>query len=117
MSKRNQTERWFQVLSLQLDDAIESGIGRTLSANKLASTLDEIKNSVNSALTDNRRLNKTATNGCELSGCRANNDFEENASSMTNSNLILKDRPTISWRVSEKILETLAPRGKQTIFT
>ena len=100
------------MLSKRVNDAIKSGLKRTLSAleSKLANPIDGFRNSVDSALAESLRSNYTTTNGSEPSGSRANHGVEVNASNMMSSKLTLRDFPILSRSVAEFIQETPPPK-------
>ena len=70
--------------SQRFGDAAERGINRTLGAleNKLATAIDGIKISINSALASSLRSNSTTTNDSEPIGSWTNHEVQENASNM-----------------------------------
>ena len=112
ITEANQTDYDFQVVSLRVNDVIESGFKRNLGAlqKKLANAINGNKCFVSSILAANFYLNSTATNGSDLKGSRPFNDLEKNVSIVTsdNVNLILNDCPFLSRRFSEIFLETLS---------
>ena len=112
ITEANQTEYDFQVVSLRVNDVIESGFKRNLGAlqKKLANAINGTKCSVSSILAAIFYSNNTATNGSDLNGSRPFNDLEENVSIVTsdNVNLISNDCPFLSRRFSEFFLKTLS---------
>ena len=85
LTEPNKTRNSFQVCARGVDDANQNGLSKALCAieNQLANVLYNMKNSVSPALAESRKSKNTAANGSDLSGCRANNNKEVNASIRT----------------------------------